>query len=172
MGERICSVRDCGLAARSMGMCNRHYLGARRSGELATVEPKAALHRITDPDVHRGVATCAVCGPETPIRVRLGRGHECQKRRRLDRRRDRVRKYGLTPADVERMRFEQLGRCAICQKPEEKLVVDHDHACCPKPETSCGSCVRGLLCSRCNVALGIWQDNPRLVLAAAAYLMR
>ncbi len=177
MSERICSMRECGKKIHARGLCGRHYLKALKSDAFVTVKPKGPLHRITNVDVESAVGDCAVCGPKTPVRVRPGRGHECQIRRRQDRescsrRGERLRRYSLTLADVERMRANQGDRCAICQQPAEKLVVDHDHACCPKAKTSCGKCVRGLLCQRCNVALGYWRDDPHLAIAAAEYLLR
>jgi len=64
--------------------------------------------------------------------------------------------------------------CAICLKPETKhhslvLKIDHDHACCSGNQ-SCGKCVRGLLCSSCNRALGLFGDDPSVLQAAITYL--
>jgi hypothetical protein len=43
--------------------------------------------------------------------------------------------------------------CEICgNKPERNLHVDHDHNCC-KGKVSCGKCVRGIVCNRCNTAV-------------------
>lgn len=177
MEERSCSERECGKQARTRGLCNQHYLKARRRGELPLLDSQARPHRITNPDLSRAIGHCAVCGPETPIRIRVGRGHECRIRRQQDskkrnRRGSLARRYSLTLADIEQMTRDQGGRCAICQQPAKKLVVDHDHACCSKARTSCGRCVRGLLCSRCNVALGYWRDDPQLAIAAAEYLLK
>lgn len=98
------------------------------------------------------------------------RAKEPQKRAILNRT-GKLRSYSLTPERYEAMFQRQGGRCAICDQPERKpntaLTVDHDHACCPTKQ-SCGKCIRGLLCSRCNIAIGLLGDHnvPR----AAGYL--
>jgi len=78
-------------------------------------------------------------------------------------------KFGLVDGEYDRMFEKQDGVCAICRKPETRKVrgivvalsVDHDH------ETGR---VRGLLCQSCNQAIGLMQDDPTRLLAAASYL--
>lgn len=54
---------------------------------------------------------------------------------------------------------------------EPMLTVDHDHACCPG-DRSCGRCVRGLICQRCNAALGMLHDDLAAAQGLAEYLQR
>ena len=78
-------------------------------------------------------------------------------------------RYGLTLDEYAAMFLAQNGVCAICGQSESRsnqygpnsLAVDHNH------ET--GE-LRGLLCSRCNVALGLFKDDENLLLSALAYL--
>src|SRR5258708_3390846 len=66
----------------------------------------------------------------------------------------------------------QKGVCAICKNlplENQRLCVDHDHMCCPGFK-SCGKCVRGLLCHRCNTSLGKFEDNVQILLNAVEYL--
>lgn len=57
----------------------------------------------------------------------------------------------------------QNGLCVICLIPQETdLVVDHDHAT---------GKVRGLLCSKCNKALGLFLDHHEVCLRASNYLL-
>lgn len=76
------------------------------------------------------------------------------------------RNYGLSIEDFERMAEAQKGACAICKTQLDLgffTAVDHDH------ETGA---VRGLLCSKCNMALGGFKDSIGLLDAAAAYLRK
>jgi hypothetical protein len=70
--------------------------------------------------------------------------------------------YGITIDQYKAMEARQGGRCAICNEvPETRLYVDHDH--------TTGE-VRGLLCTRCNVGLGMFRDNPEYLDAATQYI--
>ena len=55
----------------------------------------------------------------------------------------------------------QDGKCLVCGGWDERLNVDHDH----KTDT-----VRGLLCQRCNVGLGWFEDDPERLNRAIKYL--
>lgn len=72
--------------------------------------------------------------------------------------------YGLSVEELAALEERQGGRCAICgRKPKRRLAIDHDHRT--------GE-VRGLLCRDCNLALGLFGDDVRRLLAALAYLVR
>jgi hypothetical protein len=64
-------------------------------------------------------------------------------------------------ADYEIMLKRQGGACAICRKTGVPLCVDHCHLTRK---------VRRLLCTQCNSVLGFCNDDPNILLAAAAYL--
>lgn len=74
--------------------------------------------------------------------------------------------HGITVDAYQEMFARQRGCCAICDQPQGKrrLSVDHDH------ETGK---TRGLLCHRCNVALGFLENRgpSDLFWAARQYLM-
>jgi hypothetical protein len=76
--------------------------------------------------------------------------------------------FGLTIEQYEMMLVAQGGVCAICGKEEKAagrtfLSVDHCH--------HTGE-VRGLLCSRCNPGVGLFNDDPILLRNAAEYIER
>jgi hypothetical protein len=80
-------------------------------------------------------------------------------------------RYGIDQQKYEALLFSQGGVCGICKlEPGAKgFHVDHDHACC-ESKTACGECVRGLLCFRCNAALGGFRDSRNRLLSAVEYL--
>lgn len=76
-------------------------------------------------------------------------------------------KYGL---DTHQLIEMLAGGCEACGATE-KLVVDHDHSCCPG-KNSCGACVRGILCSPCNLAEGILNGDPARAIALTNYMLK
>lgn len=64
----------------------------------------------------------------------------------------------------------QNGRCAVCQKENEKsLAIDHNHKCCSS-RYSCGKCIRGLLCSSCNLAEGLLYSSAVVIANMLEYV--
>lgn len=69
-------------------------------------------------------------------------------------------RYKMTWERYSELVEAQNGVCAMCSNSptaKRRLVVDHDHACCPGNRT-CGNCVRGILCLTCNVWLGVFES--------------
>ncbi len=113
-------------------------------------------------------------------------GPRCATHHRVKQRADRLAAsarrtatvYGITAEQRAAILAAQGGACAICQrakgnptgvKGKRQLAVDHDHSCCPG-KTSCGRCVRGLLCGPCNDVLAHLRDDPAAFYRAIRYL--
>jgi hypothetical protein len=82
-----------------------------------------------------------------------------------------LRTLGCSWEQFQALMYCQGGLCAVCFQPElgenqhgrMALAVDHNH------ETGK---IRGLLCHRCNRALGLLQDDADRVQNLAAYRRR
>lgn len=99
--------------------------------------------------------------------------YKTQEHQRTRAMQQRLQNFGLTIAQYDEMFERQGGLCRICGEAEtvahngrnpSRLAVDHDRACC-SGKKSCGKCVRGLLCFRCNTALGKLEANIHEALA-------
>lgn len=85
-----------------------------------------------------------------------------------------MNRFKMSLADYEEKLASQCGCCAICGSEDsatkgKRFSIDHDRACCPGYK-SCGKCVRGLLCTRCNTAIGSFRDDIELFNKAIAYV--
>jgi len=74
--------------------------------------------------------------------------------------------YGITEEVYLELIKKQNNLCAICRLPphggkHNKLVIDHCHK---------NGKVRELLCYPCNVALGLFYENPKFLQSAINYL--
>ena len=81
-----------------------------------------------------------------------------------------VKKYGITLEEYNQMSAAQNNVCDICKEPETRrhqngtlcrLAVDHDHFT---------GKVRGLLCWRCNSAMGSFEERNVPILNIEEYL--
>lgn len=107
-----------------------------------------------------GAGRTSICKPCTTIRkreyARSPKGHVVVRSRRLK------YTYGITLAKYEQILTAQNGACGICGRITSKaLHVDHDH------ETGK---IRGLLCNRCNLGLGLFDDSALVLLRASRYM--
>jgi hypothetical protein len=74
----------------------------------------------------------------------------------------RRRLYGLNEEEYNNMILSQNNLCAICNKPSDKtLHIDHDHVT---------GRVRGLLCSNCNLGIGLLEEDLIVLNRAIEYL--
>lgn len=92
--------------------------------------------------------------------------------------------FGIGVDDYQFMLSEQGGMCFLCQELETKvsfnstqsnrLAVDHWHECSEGhvPERGCKSCIRGLLCTNCNLMMANVDKKPKLQLLFLTYVAR
>lgn len=76
-----------------------------------------------------------------------------------------MKNYGISKEDYTSMLKNQNHSCAVCCTPQKSisraLDVDHDHQ---------SGKVRGLLCNKCNQALGLLKDNLQYITNLRNYL--
>ena len=77
----------------------------------------------------------------------------------------RLKQYGLTEARFNEMMARQNQCCAICRKvlTSRNFHVDHCHE---------ANYVRGILCNKCNLAIGLMDESAAIALEAAHYLQK
>lgn len=81
----------------------------------------------------------------------------------------RLMKYNLSEKEFMDMLDKQDYRCAICEKKlispmkGRRVALDHCHRT---------NVVRGVLCTKCNLALGLFDDSIKLLSKALNYLKK
>ncbi|WP_443035327.1 endonuclease domain-containing protein [Streptomyces sp. BE20] len=101
---------------------------------------------------------------DTLWRIDAGsRGKTCPRCRNAIR---QARRHKLTLASINAILRAQDDTCPLCHSlggdPSTEgpswWHIDHDHNCC-SGRSSCGRCVRGLLCASCNVRGLTWYES-------------
>lgn len=167
---RTCSLSGCDRSHHAKGLCRIHY--RRRAAGAAPDKPLRGSSVIRDSD---GRKLCWKCEEWLPVerfaKTSIGsdgldtRCHRCRT----------LGRHGLTKKAFAELLEAQGGKCANpgCGATEPggraEWHVDHDHSHCNK-KWSCGECIRGLLCQRCNIGLGLLGDSRERVAGMLVYM--
>lgn len=98
-------------------------------------------------------------------RCELSRDWYKTEKGRAYRRKERLARYGLTEETYQALLVAQEHKCAIC----EVELVDNDRGCHVDHRHDTGR-VRGLLCGKCNVGIGMFDEDEDLLFSAMNYL--
>lgn len=147
-----CTFKGCGRVEFNPGLCAAHYYQNLRGEELRPI-----LER----------ADCPVPGCDDTFNIKSSRSGVCRNHSGV-----------MWRFSISRERLIEIMTPLVCSSPgcsrTERLSIDHDHSCCSGSEgtrkVSCGDCVRGLLCSTCNTALGLLQESPERIRGLLTYL--
>lgn len=143
----ICDVFQCDELVYAIGLCKKHATMHYRYG---TPQP---------------IIQCCMC----PTTFKYGSGntrgnkHYCIECWLLLSKYERVvlqhikqpNSHGINKIQLIKLFISQGFKCKLCDETD-RLFIDHDHSCCDYSGVvkSCGKCIRGLLCNRCNVMVG------------------
>jgi hypothetical protein len=145
--DRGCSVEGCDRPHCAGGLCVSHYSYQRQTGQVPS--------HLISPRWSYGDQTCSRCERLAHSAGLCKRHYHAQRR---------FRSYGLDGwRDFDSMMEECGGRCSICEEivDEETACVDHCHTTATP---------RGILCTRCNVGIGMLREDVGLLKKAIAYL--
>ena len=148
-----CVEDGCSEPVKSKGLCKMHYQRFLRHGHTRYRDRKKAAKQ------------CSIDGCGDILYAKsLCHAHYAKQRK--------WRAAGVDATRYQEMLREQGGVCAICAQPErtadglsgkpKDLAVDHDHAT---------GAVRALLCSACNTAIGLFNDDVALLAKAQSYVL-
>lgn len=176
--RQMAADRGDTLEPRSCQKCGNTFhpkASDQKTCGAACPGPPAQVRTCANPDCGQSFTVDRI-GPRG-----VGKGNQrfcsrnCRDRHADWRMRQRFRRYDITPEQYQEMVKAQENRCMICGEPPSPppnqtwregdwaLAVDHAHATGKR---------RDLLCHRHNLGLGLFDDDPRLLRAAAAYIER
>lgn len=164
----VASKKYCSLE------CYRAYVRDNRVSQVVGNQRTCTKCRTLKDFSDFGVATKNVGGLYSWCKACVSENN--RQRRESNPDRHLVSMYKMNQEQFDAMMESQGNCCAICGNSVlghdgqlRRAVVDHDHSCCAGSVT-CGSCVRGILCHRCNRGLGQFGDDPELLRSAIGYL--
>jgi hypothetical protein len=158
-------VKRCNKCGEVKPLAEFYDEKSGRDGKRPECKPCNLAARRRWYQANRAKAIAHVVKWQQDNRERYNASQRAYKRKNADKERESHlrRKFGLTQAEYEERLAEQDGGCAVCGDRPRKtsLHVDHDH--------DTGE-IRGLLCMRCNNALGLFREQTQLLENALRYV--
>jgi len=147
-------------------MTDEERRASKRARDRAYYHKHAIVKRARQRDYHKRNKT------EIAVKAKAYSVANCEKLREYHkqyretnrialREKELIRRYGVDYAEYKRLVVLQNGKCAICGA-KRKLVIDHKHNGTRN--------VRGLLCTHCNVGLGMLREDIAILFAAIEYI--
>jgi len=178
-----CLIDDCDRASYAKEYCDKHYRRFKKYGDASFVNVFTPQKCLEDDCIRKAVSkkycdmhyrrlkthgTTATrsrarfgCLIEACNKKHAARGY-CSKHYEM--------KYQKITIDdhSEEIINNHNGQCDICQSEipgygRRSFCIDHDHKT---------GIVRGMLCQKCNIGLGNFNDNPELLQKAIKYLQK
>jgi len=154
--EKLCARLGCGkmIRIKSSRELNRRRFCSRDCFAATTVRPsRLTCSKCGGPrGQYRGESTCRKCKSAITTKNVIRRHGSTINMRHF--------RYGLASDEFDKLRLMYGGLCPLCRR-KPGTDVDHDHQ---------SRIIRGLLCRRCNQALGLLGDNLESILRVVDYL--
>jgi len=128
--KKPCTVSECEMSHYAKGMCRTHYARWYRHGTTDSL-----LDIIPNKKIYKYAKQDLKYSREYVL----------------------MYKYGLT---FDKFLEMSKDGCQICRETRERnLNVEHDHNCCNGYGATCGKCVRGVVCNRCNLTIAKYENG-------------
>lgn len=180
MEPRIFGNRTCSRCGKEWLETHFYYNGEERVDPCAACRNEILLEEIAYAEAHKPptprrsdiIVICDTCNEPLPARHFTIDGFTCATCRTKSIKhksyvKSLTRRFGINGDDYLAMLARQNYQCAICQinfsAIKQRPHVDHDHIT---------GKVRSILCPRCNLMLGIVNDNAEILKNAIVYLER
>jgi hypothetical protein len=179
---KLCNAKDCDREVNAKGYCDKHYRRLKKTGttekpkfiqkKCYSIECKKDAKAKGLCDMHyRRLKTTGKTEPSTRIKP-VCKIENCKKPHAAKEfcrtHYEMTRQNIIIDQRVRLMIDNHRGLCDICKTDipgfgRRNLSVDHDHKT---------GIVRGMLCQKCNIGLGNFNDSPDLLEKAIKYLLK
>lgn len=184
MARKLCSQAGCPNPSYAHGLCSGHASRRMRGTldsmalvPLRTYRTRTTLMSTNFGKVVRNAAgekQCHYCEEWQPERNYIKKPTTADRLSTKCKTCANYAAHGLSREAADCMLMDQGGKCGLCEEElSNGFHIDHDHRCCQRSgNSSCGKCVRGILCARCNINVLPVLERPDLVSAGYQYLER
>ncbi len=159
--DSVCSFKGCESPHRARGLCGGHFTQLLKGIELKPIySPKLDCSVEGCEEPHTAKGYCKIHWRE--LHTIDGLTYRQRQREKM-----LMHVYQITVDEWDALFESQGHQCAICGTKvpgghkQKQWHTDHDHGCCSGKKT-CGQCIRGILCPKCNTTLGFVEKHPNI----------